>query len=295
VYRTRPAAPNRRPLATALPRTARGAAAAKALLAFSTMEAIDPLIRRAQEGDEAAFREIFLRHRAEVARVVQRVMGPSPDGDDVVQDVFVHVFRSLRSFRGESKFTTWLFRLTVNVTRMHLRRGRARPRIADVDVPETAGDDDAPQVLPDRAYESDQRLRALYRLLDALGEKKRTVLVLHDLEGMPSKEIAELVGAPVLTVRTRLFYARKELYAAIAKEPALAPLLAELGGDVRGRPEGAAEAGDTDGTAPARRTRDTGVSRARARSGAYEPEGLDSSEDEPDEFENEARNEGEPT
>jgi RNA polymerase sigma-70 factor (ECF subfamily) len=202
-------------------------------------DTLDPLIRRAQEGDEAAFREIFLRHRAEVARTVQRVMGPSPDGDDVVQDVFVHVFRSLRSFRGDSKFSTWLFRLTVNVTRMHLRRGRSRPRIADVDVPETLGDDDAPQVLPDRAYESEERLRALYRVLDALGEKKRTVLVLHDLEGMASKEIAEIVDAPVLTVRTRLFYARKELYAAIAREPALAPLLAELGGDVRGRPEGA--------------------------------------------------------
>lgn len=199
------------------------------------MDAPDPLILRAQAGDEAAFREIFLRHRGDVARVVQRVMGPSPDVEDVVQDVFVHVYRSLKSFRGDSKFSTWLYRLSVNVTRMHLRRGRSRPQFSNVEVPE-APPDDEPLDTPERRLECSDRLRALYRLLENLNEKKRTVLVLHDLEGRPAKEISELVGAPVLTVRTRLFYARKELYAAIAKEPTLSALLAELGPNVHGQP-----------------------------------------------------------
>jgi len=199
------------------------------------MDALDPLIRRAQDGDEAAFREIFLRHRSDVARGVQRVMGPSPDVDDVVQDVFVHVYRSLKSFRGDSKFSTWLYRLTVNVTRMHLRRGRSRPQFSNVEVPE-APPDDEPLDTPERRLECSERLTALYRLLEGLSEKKRVVLVMHDLEGRPAKEIGDLVGAPVLTVRTRLFYARKELYAAIAKEPKLSALLAELGPDVHGQP-----------------------------------------------------------
>ena len=199
------------------------------------MDASDPLIRKAQDGDESAFRALFLRHRSDVARTVQRVMGASPDVDDVVQDVFVHVYRSLPSFRGDSKFSTWLYRLTVNVTRMHLRRGRSRPQIADVAVPERA-DDPAPTDSPETHAECSERLAALYRLLDGIGEKKRTVLVLHDLEGRPAREIGELVGAPVLTVRTRLFYARKELYAAIAADPRLRGLLAELGPDNPGRP-----------------------------------------------------------
>lgn len=191
------------------------------------MDAVDPLIQRAQDGDERAFREIFLRHRGDVSRLVHRMLGHSPDVDDVVQDVFVHVYRSLKSFRGESKFSTWLYRLTTNVTRMHLRKGRSRPRIAQVEVPE-APRDSRPGDTPERAAERNQRLAAFHRVLAGLSEKKRAVLVMHDLEGLSAKRISEIVEAPVLTVRTRLFYARKELLAAFADEPTLAGLAKTL-------------------------------------------------------------------
>ncbi|MGH3882353.1 MAG: RNA polymerase sigma factor, partial [Pseudonocardiaceae bacterium] len=79
---------------------------------------------------------------------------------------------------------------------------------------------------PDAAAERNERLRALYKHLETLSDRKRTVLVLHDLAGLPASEIAEIVEAPVLTVRTRLFYARKELYAALASDPALAEVVA---------------------------------------------------------------------
>ncbi len=196
-----------------------------------TARRMDPssaLIDRAQSGDASAFREIFKTHRQDVARVVYRMLGPSADVEDVVQEVFLHVYRSLASFRGESRFSTWLYRLAVNVTRMHLRKGRSRPRFADVDLPDVASEDDARKDDPEAVVEQRERVRVLYRLLDGLGEKKREVIVLHDFEGMPAKEIAELVGAPVLTVRTRLFYARKELYAAIATEPTLKGVLDAL-------------------------------------------------------------------
>jgi len=197
----------------------------------------DPLIQRAQAGDEAAFNQIFRDHRGDVTRLVFRILGPSADVEDVVQEVFVHVFRSLPRFRGESKFSTWLYRLTTNVARMHLRRGRSRPRIASVPVPETSPDGRAPDN-PDQDAERRRRVRALYDLLDELSEKKRTVLVLHDLEGVPAKDIAEIVGAPVLTVRTRLFYARKELYAAIGRDPALGPAVSSLMDQLPGKPTG---------------------------------------------------------
>ena len=85
--------------------------------------------------------------------------------------------------------------------------------------------------------ERNERIDALYRLVDRLSEKKRTVLVLHDFEGLPAKEIAEIVEAPVLTVRTRLFYARKELYAALTEEPSLATVVESLMGDLPGKPK----------------------------------------------------------
>jgi RNA polymerase sigma-70 factor (ECF subfamily) len=191
------------------------------------MADIDPLIRRAQAGDPRALRELCERHRGDVARVAFRVIGPSADLEDVVQESLVQIYRSLPSYRGDSKFSTWLYRVVTNVARMHVRRERSRPNLnsehkAAIDyLPAQSG-------RPDAAAERNERLDALYRHLAALSEKKRTVLALHDLAGVSATEIAEIVGAPVLTVRTRLFYARKELYAALAKDPALTELLGVL-------------------------------------------------------------------
>jgi len=196
---------------------------------------LDPVIARAQAGDEAAFQELFLAHRETVARVVHRIMGPSSEIEDVVQDVFIHVYRSIGSFRGDSKFSTWLYRLASNVTKMHLRKKRSRPRTVDAPVPEKR-DEDVPVEQPDQAIDRQRRVEALYRLVDRLSEKKRAVLILHDFEGLSAKEIADQVDAPVLTVRTRLFYARKELYAALAEEPALKQVIEQLMPDLPGKP-----------------------------------------------------------
>ena len=184
------------------------------------------VVARAQKGDEAAFQSLFREHRETVARIVHRVMGPSSELDDVVQEVFVQVFRSIGSFRGDSKFTTWLYRLTANVTKMHLRKKKSRPRFAEVSAErlmEGESTDD-----PRESVACKERVAALYRLVDGLSEKKREVLVLHDFEGWNATRIAEAVGIPVLTVRTRLFYARKELYAALADDEVLAPLVKSL-------------------------------------------------------------------
>lgn len=185
------------------------------------------LVERALSGDESAFKQLFSRHRDDASRVVYRMLGPSPEVEDVVQDVFLHVYRSLHTFRGDSRFSTWLYRLAVNVTRMHLRRRKSRPRFADVDVPETPSED---QRVLDPGEEVDQRMRirALYEVLDTLSEKKREVLVLHDFDGVAAKEIAETLDIPVLTVRTRLFYARKELYVAMRSHPALQSIAESL-------------------------------------------------------------------
>jgi RNA polymerase sigma-70 factor (ECF subfamily) len=193
----------------------------------SAVDAIDPLVRLVQHGDENAKNELFKRHRHEVARIVLRALGPDADLEDVVQDAFIQIFRSIDSFRGDAKFSTWLYRLVTNVTRMHLRKRRARPVIADGVVPERSGRQDEGRT-PEQTAERASRIRRLYQHLDRLSDKKRTVIVLHDFEGIAPASISEIVGAPVLTVRTRLFYARRELYALLAQDPELASLASEL-------------------------------------------------------------------
>jgi len=184
------------------------------------------LLRRAGAGDAAAFREIFIRHRADVARLVYRMLSVPADLEDVVQEVFVQVFRSLKDFRGQSKFSTWLHRVTVNVVLMHRRSAKSRPVLTEEAPSDVVADDRQP--LPDEEAERCERMRAFQRLLGRLAEKKRVVFVLHELEGLPPTEIADIVGAPVLTVRTRLFYARRELEAMLPDEPALANLRASF-------------------------------------------------------------------
>jgi RNA polymerase sigma-70 factor, ECF subfamily len=191
------------------------------------MADLDPLIAAAQRGEPRALRGLFERYRNDVLRIAFRVLGPSPDVEDVAQEAFVQIYRSLPSYRGSAKFSTWLYRVVTNVARMHLRHERSRPRLGGAPDGLLEARPDGGQQ-PDEAVARNARLRALYRHLDALSEKKRTVLVLHDLDGVAAAEVAQIVEAPVLTVRTRLFYARKELYAALANDPELSELLAWL-------------------------------------------------------------------
>jgi RNA polymerase sigma-70 factor (ECF subfamily) len=191
----------------------------------------DGLVARAAAGDREAFRGLFVRHRGDVARLVYRMLNAPSDLDDVVQEVFVQVFRSLKDFRGQSKFSTWLHRVTVNVVLMHRRSARSRPVLTEEAPGELVADEG--QTLPDEDAERRERVRAFERLLARLADKKRVVFVLHELEGMAPAEIAEIVGAPVLTVRTRLFYARRELEAMLADEPSLASLRATFKGEAK--------------------------------------------------------------
>jgi RNA polymerase sigma-70 factor (ECF subfamily) len=178
------------------------------------------LIAGAAGGDTSAFRQVYERHRQDVARLVYRMIGPRSDLEDVVQEVFVQVYKSLKDFRGQSKFTTWLHRVTVNVVLMHRRAARSRPVFAEE--PPAEGAVFSLDILPDEDAERRERMRAFARLLERLADKKRVVFVLHELEGVAPGEIAKIVGAPVLTVRTRLFYARREIEAMLPEEPSLA-------------------------------------------------------------------------
>jgi RNA polymerase sigma-70 factor (ECF subfamily) len=202
------------------------------------------LVERCQRGDTEAFRELFRAHRQDVTRLAQRMLGRATDLEDVVQEVFLQVHRSIRDFRHGARFSTWLYRVTVNVVLMHRRSAKSRPVFGEA--PESlAAVDTRPHA--DEQLERHRRVQAFHRLLDRLSEKKRVVFVLHELEGLAPGEIAKIVGSPVLTVRTRLFYARRELLAMLADEPALTTLAVELSGDVDDE-----EDDDATSTAPSR-------------------------------------------
>ena len=186
---------------------------------------VEQLVTRAQRGEKAAFSELFRRHASLVTALVYRMIGRSPDLEDVVQEVFLQVHRSLGEFRGHAKFSTWLHRVAVNVVLMHKRRAKSRPVFAAEDAGGEAPDS---SWAPDKELGRQQRVAAFHRLLDTLSDKKREVFVLHEIEGMSPAEIATVMRCPVLTVRTRLFYARKELGERMRDEPVLAALVGEL-------------------------------------------------------------------
>lgn len=198
----------------------------------------DELVERAKAGDRAAFRELFRRHRSDVARLAHRMLGHraghAADLEDLVQEVFLQVHKSLGDFRGQSKFSTWLHRVTVNVVLMNRRAAKSRP-VFSGDAPLEIEPD--PGARPDDDAARRRRIEAFRRVLDRLPEKKRTVFVLHELEGMAPAEISQVVDAPVLTVRTRLFYARKEICELMKDEPSLAQIADQLARADEGTPD----------------------------------------------------------
>ena len=181
------------------------------------------LIARCKADERAAHDELYHRFRRQVAGNLYRVLGDRTDLDDLVQEVFVIAFRGLERFRGDARLSTWLYRICVNVALGKIRTRKRRPAaigVADLDA--TAVDPsltERPET-PDRTLERRQEQERVYKALELLAPKKRIVLYLHEIEGLDLKEIAYLVDSNPVTVRTRLFYARREFYRILAGEPA---------------------------------------------------------------------------
>jgi RNA polymerase sigma-70 factor, ECF subfamily len=191
-----------------------------------TLAALEPadeadLIARCRADERSAHDEFYHRFRRQVAGNLYRVLGDRSDLDDLVQEVFVIAFRGLERFRGDARLSTWLYRICVNVALGRIRTRKRRPAaigLADLD---SAAADPSLTERPETPAQSLQRREdqeRVYRALEVLAPKKRIVLYLHEIEGMDLKEIAYLVDSNPVTVRTRLFYARKEFYRVLTGE-----------------------------------------------------------------------------
>jgi RNA polymerase sigma-70 factor, ECF subfamily len=171
------------------------------------------LLRRHVEGDSEAFGELVRRHRDRLWAVALRTLGNPDDAADAVQDALINAFRRARTFRGESAVTTWLHRIVVNACLDRVRHAAARPAVAwsdDIDLP-SAGADPASQAAVRLDVEA---------ALATLPDEQRVALVLVDMEGYPVAEVAQLLGCPVGTVKSRCARGRARLLPLLAQDQA---------------------------------------------------------------------------
>lgn len=178
------------------------------------LESLDDhgLIRRAREGEEAAFAELVRRHQGRALRVARQMVPDRDDAQDLAQEAFLRVFRSLDRFDFKHEFTTWLYRIVSNLAIDHLRKRRPVASGGGGDDEQQhfgfdLVDTDAPP--PSRALESEETVAAVRRCIAALPPHFGAVLALRELEGLPCTEIARIVDATHVTVRWRLHRARK--------------------------------------------------------------------------------------
>jgi RNA polymerase sigma-70 factor (ECF subfamily) len=169
------------------------------------------LIETARNGDLDAFNALVLRHQDAVYGVALRIMGDPHRAADVAQDAFITAFRRLETFRG-GNFKSWILRIATNQCYDELRRLKRRPADSMQDLPD-ADSDDGPALpddsdLPEDVAEQNELNRAIAQCIQSLGDDQRAVLVLSDVEGMSYQEVAEITGANLGTIKSRLSRAR---------------------------------------------------------------------------------------
>jgi RNA polymerase sigma-70 factor (ECF subfamily) len=175
------------------------------------------LLKRLRDRDERAFRELITAQRDRVYNITFRMLGNRAEAEDVAQEVFITVFKTIDSFREESKFSTWLYRVAVNHCKNRIkylarRHDRKRDELDETTHSEETGGNGViaspPPSAPDRALEGAQMEKLLQEAIATLDEDQRTVVVLRDVEDLSIEEICEITGLADGTVKSRLHRAR---------------------------------------------------------------------------------------
>jgi RNA polymerase sigma-70 factor, ECF subfamily len=168
-------------------------------------------IEKAKNGSEEAFQSLYDRHKRRVYSLCLRMTANTAEAEDLTQEAFLQLYRKIGTFRGESAFSTWLHRLSVNVVLMHLRK----KILPSVSLEETqGGEDDTPKKdfgTEDRALAGSIDRMQLQRAVNDLPPGYRTIFVLHDVEGYEHNEIAEIVGCSIGNSKSQLHKARMKL------------------------------------------------------------------------------------
>jgi RNA polymerase sigma-70 factor (ECF subfamily) len=185
---------------------------------MSEREIDQKLVERAQAGDKHAFELLVAKYQRKLGRLLSRFIRDHAEVEDVAQEAFIKAYRALPSFRGESAFYTWLYRIGINTAKNYLvAQGRRAPTSTDFDADEAEGFDDADQLrdinTPESLLQSKQIGETVNGAIETLPEELRTAIVLREIEGLSYEEIAEAMDCPIGTVRSRIFRAREAVAA----------------------------------------------------------------------------------
>lgn len=192
--------------------------AAKALAPAADLTSDAVLVERVQQGDVAAYDYLVRKYRERLFSVVYNLTSNREDANDLTQEAFIKAFSSIKRFRGQSSFFTWLYRIAVNTTLSQLKKNRVR-RVFSLE--SLTEDGKAADILEDLSEQTRTEKGALLselqeqlnEALQKLSPKHRTVVVLFEIEGLSHQQISEIVGCSVGTVRSRLHYAKQQLQA----------------------------------------------------------------------------------
>jgi RNA polymerase sigma-70 factor, ECF subfamily len=171
------------------------------------------LVQAAQQGDKKAFAQLVEKYEQRVYNLTRKLMRDQQDAEDVLQETFISVYRSLRTFHGDSSFSTWLYRIATNASLMKLRARKA-PSISLDEPAESDGDGVMPREIADWEFTPEEALlrgevrSQMETAVQSLPESLRTVFVLRDVEGLSVQETADVLNISVPNVKTRLHRAR---------------------------------------------------------------------------------------
>jgi RNA polymerase sigma-70 factor (ECF subfamily) len=173
------------------------------------------LVRRVQRGERGAFDLLVLRYQHKVVKLVARLLRDPAEAEDVAQEAFVKAYRAMGSFRGDSAFYTWLYRIAVNTARNTMASRQRRPLAYEAELNESEQSVVESRMrhtdTPEAAVLSDEIHGTVNRAVEALPEDLRTAIILREVEGLSYEEIAEAMDCPVGTVRSRIFRAREAI------------------------------------------------------------------------------------
>lgn len=180
----------------------------------------EELVARSMRGDADSFNELILRWERPIYALAYRTIGREEDARDVCQETFLRAFRALPGFRGQAKFSSWLYRIALNLCRDWVRRDRRTPVVQapeDKDLAELAAAVEPSESIEDLVARRDLT-RAVEKAMALLPEEQRTAIVLKEYHGMTFQEIADVVGCPLSTVKTRLYQGLSVLRRELARQ-----------------------------------------------------------------------------
>ncbi len=182
----------------------------------------DPVVIDAcRRGDRDALGRVYMQHSPSLERLLTRLLGPTADVEDALQQTFIAATSAFPRFRGEASVRTWLGRIAVNQALEALRKPERKRRVSlEVVIDRAAAD-----VAVDRSYEAKRRLERLYTHLDSISPKQRIAFVLHVIDGHPIEEVTALMGAGVAATKSRVMWARRALIKKAQRDPLLCDLV----------------------------------------------------------------------